>query len=460
MGPQGPPGPGYVEHPNLNVEAIPGETGPMGETGPQGIQGTPGPMGETGPQGIQGTPGPMGETGPQGPIGVIDTKTISHIGENVYQNSYMSTVSIFAKLDKWSSATGFFIKSDYIVTCFHNIANQPTNISDNIWVLVNNVNGNDKHQYFKCKVIGIDGAADVAVLQPIDKNIIITQPNLEWGNSRNIKNGSYCYIIGDPLSIDVNSISSGIIRDNKYVDPESITIVESILTDAVSYKGNSGSPILDINNKVIGMYTWNTSSNNELPGGLGGGVSQYILQPVVNTIIKYKKNYNKSYLGFSWLSPRKALMQMDNISINYYIGSDNIKDANGLYIKNISYTSDYYHIIASNLPENLKNDNVISCILLKKIRVIKMNHIYPIENNPISVGDEINVGIHDNNFCPTSISWFLSPNDEIELYYKIVCYYNEIEHQGWLPPNQNELHSTIIKVGEYDILNDIPLSNY
>lgn len=54
-----------------------GPQGPIGNTGPQGIQGIQGPIGNTGPQGIQGPvgpvgpQGPIGNTGPQGPQGPI-----------------------------------------------------------------------------------------------------------------------------------------------------------------------------------------------------------------------------------------------------------------------------------------------------------------------------------------------------------------------------------------------------
>ena len=48
------------------------QTGPKGDTGPQGAQGDTGPQGpkgDTGPQGARGSTGDTGATGPQGPIG-------------------------------------------------------------------------------------------------------------------------------------------------------------------------------------------------------------------------------------------------------------------------------------------------------------------------------------------------------------------------------------------------------
>lgn len=83
-GPQGPQGiQGETGAPGAQGEMGPqglqGEMGPQGAQGPQGEPGPTGatgdtgpqgPQGEQGPQGIQGVAGPQGEQGPQGPQGV------------------------------------------------------------------------------------------------------------------------------------------------------------------------------------------------------------------------------------------------------------------------------------------------------------------------------------------------------------------------------------------------------
>ena len=298
-------------------------------------------------------------------------------------------------------------------------------------------------------------------MEPFEKNYITDQPVLEWGNSRNIQNGELCYIMGDPLGIDVNSISSGIVRDNKYVDSDGITVIESILTDAPAYSGNSGSPIVDSNNKVIGMYTWNTDGTNSV-GCLGGGVSQYILEPVVETIIQYERNFVKSSIGISWSSPHKALKELSAGNNNYYIGTNNIKDAEGLYVYSSSNNTDFYKYISKDIPPELTsydiNDNVYACVLLKTIKVVKMNNQLSTVNNPIKENTLINLGVMDNHFAPTSITWFLNPGDEIELQYKIVSYYNKNTQSGWLPSNNEIIHTKSIKVHEFDNSSDKPLN--
>ena len=175
--------------------------------------------------------------------------------------------------------------------------------------------------------------------------------------------------------------------------------------------------------------------------------------------IKYRRNYIKSSLGFTWSNPQQALKDLHTSTKNYYIGSDNIKDADGLYIYRSNYTGDYHNLIASDLPDNLNPSNTISCILLKSIRVIKMNKVYQVENNPITENMEIKVGVMDNHFPPTSITWFLSPNDEIELKYKIVTYFNESSNSIWMPEDNNIIHSKVIKVNSFASHEDLPLNS-
>jgi len=58
----------------LNVAGEPGQQGPVGEAGPQGVQGDVGPQGpagEMGPQGVQGDVGPQGPAGEMGPQGLM-----------------------------------------------------------------------------------------------------------------------------------------------------------------------------------------------------------------------------------------------------------------------------------------------------------------------------------------------------------------------------------------------------
>jgi hypothetical protein len=72
-GPQGIPGLTGAKG-DTGPQGIPGLTGPTGPTGDTGPQGIPGVKGDTGPQGIPGLTGPTGPTGDTGPQGIPGVK--------------------------------------------------------------------------------------------------------------------------------------------------------------------------------------------------------------------------------------------------------------------------------------------------------------------------------------------------------------------------------------------------
>ena len=123
---------------------------------------------------------------------------------------------------------------------------------------------------------------DIAVLKVNGQ--ITNHTHLEWGNSRNSIPGDICYVLGDPQGVDAISISKGVVRDNKFTYDNSI---EYLSTDASIYSGNSGSPILDINGKILGIISFTIGDGNTL----GAGASQFIMEYVVNKIIDNQSDY-------------------------------------------------------------------------------------------------------------------------------------------------------------------------
>jgi len=288
-GPTGPTGPTGPRGPT-------GPTGPSGPTGPIGEPGIPGgptgPFGPTGPTGSPGTPGgptgPFGDIGPTGPTGPGMTDGLFN-----YNTMHDAIVSIFAIESSGGagSCSGFFISPDgYIVTAAHCVLNNdtdPTQGLSEIWVSISSFDGvaND-NRVVPGTVIGFDGAADISVIK-VDG--MSNQTFLQWGNSRNIVPGDPCYILGDPLVVDFQDVSKGFVRDNKYFDNQ--ILPEGILSNAGTFGGNSGSAITDKDGLVIGILSYGYGET------LTGGTAQFILQPVVESIINTGTNYVKGYLG-------------------------------------------------------------------------------------------------------------------------------------------------------------------
>jgi S1-C subfamily serine protease len=140
---------------------------------------------------------------------------------------------------KKGQGTGFFIDSQYILTCCHVVCN-----SKNVYI---EIPSKDSNKYF-CNIISICPFYDIALLKTIDYK---SKYYLKLGNSQNIKIGSKVEVVGYPVSKKNKNNSnnlkftSGIIsgQQDKYIQ-----------TDSSINPGNSGGPLF-CNNKVIGINT-------------------------------------------------------------------------------------------------------------------------------------------------------------------------------------------------------------
>ncbi len=209
----------------------------------------------------------------------------------VYSNSYdaCSSFNSIDAADNIYSCSGFFVTATgYMVTAAHcvlsDVFNETTQRYDpcvEFDVSVSNVNGvNGVHKVFQARLVGYDQICDIAVLK-IDG--LTNQQFLKWGKSRQTPIGSRVFVLGNPAGVDEDSFVSGIVRDNKYNGEFPAFYVESVLTDGTIIGGNSGGPLLNGIGQVIALTNYGMGDSNQL----GGGVSQYIAENIVNQIIAY-----------------------------------------------------------------------------------------------------------------------------------------------------------------------------
>src|SRR3990167_2658508 len=243
-----------------------------------------------------------------------------------------------------SLGSGFFIKKHYIVTAAHvvmyNDATGPRvpaapqagfNRMEKIFVSVFNVNGCGKNYIYEADLIGVDGAGDVAVLKISEKKlwnvglpcINKCHPYLHFGRSRDYCIGRKAYIIGNPFGQDYLSLTSGIVRDNRYFDhgsdfSDGNPSIELVRVDTQAIAGESGSPIMDEYGCVIGIFSLTVA--DEPSNTIIEGPSQYFFEPVVkvlidgprgcqgghieqiNDVVGLYYRYIKGFLGFAWRS--------------------------------------------------------------------------------------------------------------------------------------------------------------
>lgn len=154
--------------------------------------------------------------------------------------------------------------------------------ANRVYVRVYNVNGTNCSYLYEAVVVGVDGAANVAVLR-IDENLIFNKDKpclekavfLKWGKSCLYPTGSAVYNIANSNQSTLK-FSAGVLRDNRDVDVR-FKYYESVDTDIPFFSGQVGSPIIDANGNVIGVGTGRTSdihdeqlTNFLTQKGLGG----------------------------------------------------------------------------------------------------------------------------------------------------------------------------------------------
>jgi S1-C subfamily serine protease len=151
------------------------------------------------------------------------------------------------------------------------------------------------NESMKAKVVGIDPATDVAVLQ-------VSAPSralhpIPLGNSDDVQVGDEVIAIGNPLGYD-RSVSSGIVSavGRSIQAPNQIsTIGHAIQTDAALNHGNSGGPLLNADGQVIGVNAQIASASGANIG-IGFAIPINTVREVAAELIKHGR-VEHSFLG-------------------------------------------------------------------------------------------------------------------------------------------------------------------
>lgn len=162
------------------------------------------------------------------------------------KNSTSDSVVYIESLNDESitSGSGFVYKiennKNFIITSYHVIDNY-----DEIYVY------NNKKEKIGAKVFKYDEYTDIAILLIEDK---LNLKEINIGNSEKIKEEDKVYAVGTPIEIEnINKISKGnILSKNKEIKINGINYNSIEINIGVDY-GNSGGPLLNKDNEVIGM---------------------------------------------------------------------------------------------------------------------------------------------------------------------------------------------------------------
>ncbi len=281
---------------------------------------------------------------------------------------------------------GFFIKNHYII-CPSSLVTTSSFTHLNIIVDVHNVNGENETYSYNAKIIGLDGAGNIAVLKITDfgssPEITNKHVYLKWSKSRNASPGDTIILIGklqfDHYSVQSsdNSIIIGYLSNNRYVYPSDNVVGELLLLSGI-YNISQGMPVLSLDGSIIGMTT----------NLLGIALSEFFMRRPIKAIIQC---YSK-----------QAVIERYTDLIKY---SDNLftykKSWIGIHVK-ITNSIDF---IDFQCDKKIMGFIVIDSVDIKEFE----------KGDIITHIDDRAIGNKKNQIAPHLILWRFKPNSDIKI---------------------------------------------
>jgi serine protease Do len=163
-------------------------------------------------------------------------------------------------------------------------------------------------RHFTAKLIGMDKASDIALLQIKAKNLSA----IPLGNSNDLKVGDVVAAVGNPFGLN-QTVTSGIISALGRAQLGIESFENFIQTDASINPGNSGGALLDINGQLIGINTAILAPERGSVG-VGFAIPANIAKSVMQQLIQFG-NVKRGALGIGAQDINPDLVNAFNLSI-------------------------------------------------------------------------------------------------------------------------------------------------
>jgi putative serine protease PepD len=199
----------------------------------------------------------------------------------IYEQTASSVVRIQAvKIDPFrivnrvqrNIGAGVLIDATHVVTNAHTIwgANVVTIAADN--------------EQRSARVVGVDPISDIAVLA-IEVSIDAAKP-VRWGDSDGLQVGQDVIAIGHPVALTA-SATRGIISGKSRILPISPMswLTPLIQTDAATFPGSSGGPLVDRCGDVVGISSLIIQGRS----GINFAIPSNIVQKIAGELIQHKR---------------------------------------------------------------------------------------------------------------------------------------------------------------------------
>ncbi|AYV86348.1 MAG: PDZ domain-containing protein [Solumvirus sp.] len=327
--------------------------------------------------------------------------------------------------------TGFFIGNNYIVTSAQLVLYTqfigprtpappdppgPSIVRVNkIFAHVVDVNGEKNNNLvYEADLIGIDGAANVALLHISD----IANPGLpklrntnhfRFGRSRDYAVGRPAFTIANDVGDDTQSIRSGIVTNNRQFSKiQGSPPVELIVVDFPAYIGtNVGAPIIDEFGDIIGILNQNFGSFSNTPVG---GTSEYFMEPILKAL---RAGGNNLVKGEKLGEFAKHLQLVVDPVGNYYLYVKGFLGIAWTIYSPISYVNE--------VPGYKKTQGIVVTAL---VATTPLGQLFtPLFDSGATILitdiDGCPIGNIPNQITPADITWRKIPGDKVKITYRV-----------------------------------------
>ncbi len=208
------------------------------------------------------------------------------------------------------TGSGVIISDDgYIVTNNHVVS-----LGENDQIITDVKVTLSDNREFKAKVVGRDKITDLAVLK-IDAAGL---PNIQKGNSDNLRIGEWVLAIGYPYNIGT-TVTAGIIsaknrKFNDEMESRSNKIQDFIQTDAAVNPGNSGGALIDAQGRLIGINSAIETHTGSFEG-YSFAIPINLVSHVVEDLIK-KGKVERPVLGIEMVTDNEFPRAVKELDLN------------------------------------------------------------------------------------------------------------------------------------------------
>ena len=191
---------------------------------------------------------------------------VVHVRSRVVQSSGFRQASV-----QEGTGTGVVIDADGVILTNNHVVQGASSIT---------VTLADERVFENVEVVGRDALSDLAVLRVPAKNL----PSVPFADPARLRVGQWVVAIGNALDLPGGpTVTVGVISAlGRTIDePNGVTLVDLIQTDAAINPGNSGGPLVNLAGEIVGI----NAAVSAQAEGIGFAVSAGVAQPVARELL-------------------------------------------------------------------------------------------------------------------------------------------------------------------------------